>query len=102
MNLLKTIFLLLVISLGQSSQAQIIPSWKAPVLADYIKTSDSVLVVNFWATFCKPCIEEIPYFETAVKKYEDKKVKLLLVSLDLKDQYPKKVTSFVDINKYSS
>jgi len=102
MNLIKTIFLVLLISLGQSLQAQTIPSWKATTLAEYITKSDSVLVINFWATFCKPCIEEIPYFESAVKKYEDKKVKLVLVSLDLKDQYPKSIKSFVDENKYSS
>ncbi|MGA1307191.1 MAG: TlpA family protein disulfide reductase, partial [Candidatus Kapaibacteriota bacterium] len=24
---------------------------------------DSVYVINFWATWCKPCIEELPYFE---------------------------------------
>lgn len=64
--------------------------------------SDSVLVINFWATFCKPCIEEIPYFESIVKKYQHKKVKLLLVSLDLKDEYPKNIKSFVIKNKYSS
>lgn len=84
------------------AQAQTIPSWKVTKLEDYISTSDSVLVINFWATFCKPCIAEIPYFESTVKKYKDQKVKLMLVSLDLKDQYPAKIKAFAKKNKYSS
>lgn len=85
-----------------SAQGQTIPSWKITKLQDFMAKSDSVLVINFWATFCKPCIEEIPYFESIVQKYQDKKVKLLLVSLDLKDEYPKNIKAFVARNKYSS
>ena len=85
-----------------SAEAQTVPSWKVTKLQDYIAKSDSVLVINFWATFCKPCIEEIPYFETTVDKYKDKKVKMLLVSLDLKDEYPNSIKSFVSKNNYAS
>jgi thiol-disulfide isomerase/thioredoxin len=47
------------------------------------------LIVNFWATFCVPCIEEIPYFQKIVKNHAKDSVKLLLVSLDLKEDYVK-------------
>ena len=30
---------------------------------------DQIYVINFWATWCKPCIQELPYFEAAQKKY---------------------------------
>lgn len=45
---------------------------------------DNVYVINFWATWCAPCIKELPYFE---KLHTDNpKVKVILVSLDsLKD-----------------
>ena len=85
-----------------SSKAQTIASWKVTKLQDYISKSDSVLVISFWATFCKPCNEEIPYFESIVKKYKDQKVKLLLVSLDLKYDYPKKINAFKNKNNYTS
>ena len=63
-------------------------------LLEYIDQSDSALVVNFWATFCGPCIEEIPYFQSISNQYKNQKVKLLLVSLDFKEYYPQKIAAF--------
>ena len=85
-----------------SAKGQTIASWKVVKLQDYISKSDSVLVINFWATFCKPCNEEIPYFQTIVDKYKDQKVKLLLVSLDLKDEFPDKIKVFAAKNNYTN
>lgn len=102
MKFLRIIAVLFLLAGVIPAHGQKIPSWKITKLRDFMAKSDSVLVINFWATFCKPCIEEIPYFESIVKKYKHKKVKLLLVSLDLKDEYPKNIKSFVTKNKYSS
>ncbi|MCE2754916.1 MAG: TlpA family protein disulfide reductase [Ignavibacteriae bacterium] len=44
--------------------------------------ADSVYVINFWATWCKPCIEELPYFEEATSAFSQKNVRVILVSLD--------------------
>lgn len=44
--------------------------------------ADTVYVVNFWATWCKPCIEELPYFEEATSAFSKKNVRVILVSLD--------------------
>ncbi|MBC7947964.1 MAG: TlpA family protein disulfide reductase [Chitinophagaceae bacterium] len=54
-----------------------------------IRESRTPMIVNFWATFCLPCIEEIPYFQEMAKKYEKDSIKLLLVSLDLKEDFTK-------------
>ncbi|PJJ64464.1 TlpA family protein disulfide reductase [Chryseobacterium geocarposphaerae] len=44
---------------------------------------DKLLVVNFWATTCAPCVKELPYFMEVNNKYKnDPKFKMLLVSLD--------------------
>ena len=85
-----------------NAKAQNIPSWKVTDVRNYIDNSDSVLVVSFWATFCKPCNEEIPYLESISAKYKDQKVKVLLVSLDLPDFFPAKIESFVKRSNYSS
>ncbi len=56
--------------------------------------NDTLYVVNFWATWCKPCVAELPYFEAAGENYKSQKVKVLLVSLDfLRDK--QKVDKFV-------
>jgi len=44
---------------------------------------DKLLVVNFWATTCAPCVKELPYFMEVNNKYkDDPKFKMILVSLD--------------------
>src|ERR1044072_842209 len=53
----------------------------------YIKNSDHPMLVNFWATWCSPCVEEIPYFLESVDKYKADGVELVLVSLDFPTYY---------------
>jgi len=60
------------------------------------KKNDTTYVVNFWATWCKPCIKELPYFEKVNKEYADKKVKVVLVSLDFPDILEKQVIPFIE------
>ncbi len=51
--------------------------------AKVIQTNnDTLYVVNYWATWCKPCVSELPYFEAASENFKSQKVKVLLVSLD--------------------
>ena len=51
------------------------------------QTNDTLYVVNFWATWCKPCVGEMPYFEEANTKFAAQKVKVVFVSLN----YPREV-----------
>ena len=67
---------------------------KWPVLEEYIhQKNDKIKVINFWATWCKPCMEELPYFEKIHKQYQDKNVEILLVSLDQASMSSKVKTS---------
>lgn len=68
----------------------------------YIKNSDHPLLVNFWATWCAPCVEEIPYFLETVNNYKEEGVELLLVSLDFPNYYPKKVVDFLKQKKWKA
>ena len=75
---------------------------KVTDLEKIIKESNTPLIINFWATFCKPCMEEIPHFQKLGKKYEKNGVKLLLVSLDMKDDFPVKVNGFIKKKKITT
>lgn len=83
--------------------SQPIPKWKMNDVVRYFsKDNDTVYVVNFWATFCKPCVAEIPYFISLCNKYKSRKVKLLLVSLDLPDYYPAKIRVFARKKQFNT
>ena len=57
---------------------------------------DRTYVVNFWATWCKPCVEEMPYFQELHDTYAGKDLKVLLVSLDLPADLDTKLKPFIE------
>lgn len=69
------------------AQAQEIASVKADSLIDRVQKSSGVVVVNFWSTWCQPCIDEIPHFIEVFEEMQSKGVSLWLVSQDTKDLY---------------
>lgn len=64
--------------------------------------SDTLYVVNFWATWCKPCVAELPDFEKINLEYKDQKVKVLLVSLDFKEDLKGRLIPFLQKAQYTS
>lgn len=66
------------------------------------KENDTTYVVNFWATWCGPCVKELPYFEELNEIYKDEKVKVILVSLDFKKMIDKKLIPFLNKRKIQS
>ncbi len=64
--------------------------------------TDTTYIINFWATWCKPCVEELPYFEQLTKKYQGQKVKVILVSLDFKKQLETKLVPFLKEHQIQS
>ncbi|KRD61111.1 redoxin [Flavobacterium sp. Root935] len=60
-----------------------------------INGKDSTYVVNFWATWCAPCIKELPHFEKLKAEHKSDKLAVLLVSLDFKSKLESNVIPFV-------
>ncbi len=80
-------------------QAEII---KLPALQQIIQAdSDQVKVINFWATWCAPCIKELPLFQQLHEDRDDVKVTLVSMDLDL-DPNPDKVYKFIARKKISA
>lgn len=65
------------------------------------KKDDVLYVVNFWATWCKPCVEELPHFmEVKEEMAGEKNFKMVLVSLDMSSDLDTKVKDFMTKNQY--
>ncbi|MEO7530374.1 MAG: TlpA disulfide reductase family protein [Sediminibacterium sp.] len=100
---MKKIFgLLAFVCVCQLAGAQQIKKLKIGELLKMIDTSSTPLVINFWASWCAPCVREIPWFEKNIAALANKKVKLVLVSIDFPEDYPKNIAAFAKKNGYKS
>lgn len=66
------------------------------------KRDNKIHVVNFWATWCGPCVKELPHFEKILENYKRQNVDVLLVSLDFPNQYNAKLKPFLKEHKIKS
>lgn len=66
------------------------------------KSTDSLYVINFWATWCAPCVKEIPYFERLAEEFADRKLKVILINLDFSNHYESRLLPFVEKNGVKS
>lgn len=64
--------------------------------------NDTVYVLNFWATWCAPCVAELPEFEKLNREYAGRKVKVVLVNNDFRRDVEKKLIPFVRRKKIRS
>ena len=104
MNLLYRIFsLIFLITLPMSLSAQKREVIKLDQLLTILNNkSDSLLVLNFWATWCKPCVEEMQEFLRLEQELENKKVRFVYLSLDFKNDFETKLVPFVNKRKIMS
>jgi thiol-disulfide isomerase/thioredoxin len=101
MRLFTVVFFVFGLMMSQSATAQITVYEKFDAFEKaIIKEDDTIYVINFWATWCAPCVKELPYFE---KLHTDNpKVKVILVSLDSRKDLEKKLIPFVDRKKITA
>ena len=82
------------------AQGQKIEYIKIPELEKILKDpSDKLIVLNFWATWCSPCVSEISNFENAAKEYDPSKVRFILISLDFPSQVDTQLLPFLKKNR---
>ncbi|MEJ0031089.1 MAG: TlpA disulfide reductase family protein [Bacteroidota bacterium] len=94
-----TIVFLFAISLQASAQARLV---KVEELQKIINDPDGkVKVINFWATWCAPCVKELPLFERLSQQRKDVAVTLVSMDMDL-DPNPAKVNKFVTRKKLTA
>jgi thiol-disulfide isomerase/thioredoxin len=97
----KLISILLLSTLFYSIQGQTRSIHDVPIadLQKRVETaSDTIYVVNFWATWCQPCVKEIPEFNKIPSSYRQKPVKVIMANLDFANQKESRVVPFLQNN----
>ena len=69
--------------------------YKINNLLNRIKNNDTTYIINFWATWCKPCVKELPAFDSLLNVTKNSATKIILVSLDFKEDIAAKVNPFI-------
>jgi len=57
--------------------------------------TQGIVLYNFWATWCKPCVEELPFFQAIPSQIEGVSIKVVLVSLDFPSQFESRLLPFI-------
>ncbi len=73
------------------------------LLADLLQEDEVLYVVNFWATWCVPCVEELPHFMKVNEDYKDQpNYKMVLVSLDSAKKIESNLIPFIEKKKINA
>ncbi|HMT74971.1 MAG TPA: TlpA disulfide reductase family protein [Chitinophagaceae bacterium] len=94
----------ILLSAGVQAQVRAV---KITEVEKMIAESKTPLIINCWATWCKPCVEEIPYFIEETNKRNNQaatsdSVSLVLVSLDFKESFPDAIKNFATKRNFTA
>jgi thiol-disulfide isomerase/thioredoxin len=100
MKVVSLYIVLSLIFLVSEVSGQKIEYIKVPELEKILKNpEDKLFVINLWATWCPPCVAELPAFEKTAGDFDKSKVRFLMVSLDFPSQIEKQLKPFLLKNK---
>lgn len=71
---------------------EVSPEETSKILAK--QNNDTLYVTNFFATWCGPCMREIPHFKEKMQELKSQPVKFTFISLDDKNDWNTKVKNF--------
>jgi len=99
----KIVFAIIIILGGNRCTAQQPQIIKWSTLQEILDNKvDSTFVVNFWATWCKPCVTELPYFIETEKRMAEQLVKFYYISLDFKRDFSTRLLPFLQNENITS
>ncbi len=91
----RSLLIIAICALSQALYAQRIAAYSADDIVHRASSKDTLYIINFWATWCAPCVQELPEFNALKEHYAQAPVKVLLVSLDFKEDHTFKLENFV-------
>ncbi|MCG8701064.1 MAG: TlpA family protein disulfide reductase [Bacteroidales bacterium] len=68
------------------------------LISNYTVENDTTYLLHFWATWCAPCIKELPEIDSVARQLRNSKFKLVLVSLDFENTLEKRLVPFMKKN----
>lgn len=92
-NILPLIFLLTALNMAAQDYTEIN---REELLELTGKVNDTTYVINFWATWCSPCVKEIVFFEDLYRENQREKLKVVLVSLDFPNRAKTQLLPFLN------
>lgn len=95
MKLIPALLIFLTLNSNSFSQ-ELLPANK--ITLDSIREANKgkVIFFNYWASWCKPCVEEFPDIMKLNNEYKDKDFKLIFVSLDFGDDLVTQTKKFLN------
>lgn len=86
---------MLISASGLTYSQELLPADKNVLDSIRNANRENVILINFWATWCRPCTEEFPDLMKLYKNYRDKNFKIVFVSLDFGDNLGEKTKDFL-------
>lgn len=68
------------------------------LLSETNNSSDTIYIINFWATWCAPCVAEIPEFNKIKTSYKNHPIRVIMANLDFENLREKNILSFLEKN----
>lgn len=86
-------------NIESTSESFVSPEIAPEKIGDYLaKNNDTLYVTNFFATWCGPCMREIPHFKNKIEELKGKPVKFTFVNLDERSEWNGAVKKFAEEN----
>lgn len=93
---MRFLLLLPFLFMGLQSWSQEVNAIYFEDLGEWMEAEDDTLyVLNFWATWCRPCVAEMPFFEQIAEENADAPLKVIFLSLDFVEDLETKLQKFV-------
>lgn len=92
LNLITFLFIVIAVN-AHAQSVKIIKSEELFRMIDHCENNSSIQIYNFWATWCAPCIRELPQFDSLNKSFGN--VDVTLISMDDVDLIENKVKPFI-------